>query len=196
MADMDLDDLEKYLKRKSKDLREAVAEGLLQAAYVVAGDLAESTVKLLNKDPTGALAGSWKPVFLGVSKKPPYVSTVGVYTDKHYAEIHEEGGFIEPKNANHLAIPLNNNAKLQGPRDFPGELTIIPSSGEKSNVKWILGTITGKRKKRFIPQYALAEYVEIKGTHYISKAAEASAPKVKALIGSSAVDVFTSKRGK
>ena len=41
-----------------------------------------------------------------------------------YAKIHHTGGIIRPKNAQYLAIPLNPEAALYRPRQYPGRTFI------------------------------------------------------------------------
>ena len=41
-----------------------------------------------------------------------------------YAKIHHTGGIIRPKHAQYLAIPLNPEAALYRPRDYPGKTFI------------------------------------------------------------------------
>lgn len=81
-----------------------------------------------------------------------------------YARIHEEGGWITPKKAKHLAIPLQAAKTAAGvsrwtsPRNFPGELTFIKSKlGNKLLVKFVG---RGKRK-RMIPMFVLKDSVFI-----------------------------------
>ncbi len=51
---------------------------------------------------------------------------VQIGTSLVYAAIHEFGGEITPKNRQYLAIPLTNESRNRGPRDYPEPLRFVP----------------------------------------------------------------------
>jgi phage gpG-like protein len=72
-----------------------------------------------------------------------------------YARIHHEGGIIKPKNAKYLAIPLNAQAKLYRPRNYPGK-TFMKK-----------GIIFLDDNGKLTPLYALKKQVEIPERRYM-----------------------------
>jgi hypothetical protein len=133
------------------------------------------------KERTGALEKSFGYT-LRVTKGG-YVN-IHVWSDSPYAIIHEDGGEIRPRKARALAIPLTPEAKAAGsPRNFPGKLFRPNKRGKgkvKSNVLVVKGGPRGGAGG-VTKHYALVTRVRLRPRHYITKAAEKAAPKLKEL---------------
>ena len=172
--------LGKLLKGASEDVMAATHKGLLMGAELAVGALDESTKRKLNKhgkskkrsrssvSGSSGLAGSWKTVFVGSSTE---IVEVGAYSHLPYAAIHEEGGRIDAK-TKLLTIPLTDPARDYGAREFPKPLNFIPAGpNAKENIVGVLAEESGDPKDPVKAHYALAEWVKIPATHYISEAA-------------------------
>lgn len=160
----------------TKDLPAALARGLLKAAYHVEHMIKAEVFETFPEGRTGALARSFRPVFLG---REGDTLTAAVKSDLVYARIQDEGGTITAKSGKYLAIPLNRNIPVgKWPRHFAkGELTFLQKKGGNP----ILAKITGKGNVK--PMFALAPSVMIRAKNYLARAEKRAAPGVEEIIG-------------
>ena len=121
---------------------------------------------------TGGLARSLQPIF----DKTPASTRAGFFFSpkmmgptgeiNNYANIHEEGGIVRPKNGKMLAWPVyqgpattaGGRARFAGPRQYPGKLFFHESKGKM----YFLAESVGKGKGAKLRMvYHLARSVEI-----------------------------------
>ena len=139
------------------------ATGIIR--YVIATRwLAKSTWKVS----TGALMKSFRPTLLkntGIGQ-PIREVQVGIFSNLVYAGIHEDGGTIEPRSAQHLAIPLTRSGRRTGPR-LAGPLLAIIS--KKGNMLLMVKAGKGFKGK---PRFLLRDSVTIKPKRYLKLSAK------------------------
>ena len=132
---------------------------------ILLASVQRSTVERLSKDPTGALARSWRVAF-GLENGEPAVT---VFSDKPYAAIHNDGNpVIRPKAPlKNIAIPMSGVPRGMSPRDWPKDrLKFIPI-GRKKFLAEVdpKGNVIGFR-------YVLVKKVKLKATRYLDIAAK------------------------
>ena len=145
--------------------------------------LAESTLQILSKNPTGRLAASWTP---GPVKTAAGKWAVTVTSALPYAMIHETGGLIKPISPRKaLAIPdrdygpiIRNNAAI-APREFDPGRTLLEFKPVRNpgRVRGLLVDVNpGERA------YTLVAHSRIYPTSYISKAVDTALPENELVI--------------
>jgi len=91
-----------------------------------------------------------------------FVARVG--TNVRYAAIHQFGGTVLAKGGKALAIPLDREAALYKPRDFPRKLELVWPKGRRSG--WLVEHKAGRGKRetgaKDIFKYLLVRQVTIK----------------------------------
>ena len=159
---------ETFAKRAWAALGPALQRAFDRMGLVVVGELSVAVVETLTKNPTGALARSFKHELRGGSGTPELV----VGSPQPYAEIQDTGGTIYPKRARRLAVPLPGVPRGMGPREWPTPLVLI-----KGRV------LAETRGKRVIPRFVLKQSVTIPGTRYVEKAMDSSRDALKEVLG-------------
>lgn len=194
------EELKEHFWEAEEQLAKMIEKNVHKAAFLAVGELDKSTKKYLNKrtgrggggrktsavSGSAGLAGSWKPVFLG---RKGNVVSAGAYSSLPYAGVHETGKKISAKSKK-LAIPVNVGAELVGPRDFPGKLRWYPYRGDKPNIVGVLGEPSSSGKG-YTVHYALADWVVIPKTQYITKARKELRPVVQKLIANGLATIIT-----
>ena len=152
----------------------------MEAAEIAALYLDISTRENLNRSgfSTGALARSWKAVFL--KNDNDVITGAGAYSNKPYAGIHETGGVIRPKKAK---APLTPEGRSAGsPRNMSG---LRLTSGLYGGPPRLAGGVPAQI------HFVLPKQVTIPSTGYITIAAVKAQPEIEKIIGKSVYDVFS-----
>lgn len=146
--------------------RETVQAAMMNAMLVLEGSLRTETVRRLSKDPTGALARSWRAQVTagGVGPIQGFVGTA-----LPYAEIHNRGGIIRPRRGKYLAIPLRPPIP-RGQRGLMPRNDPTPMRAWRSRSgKLFLWSLKGSDPR---PRYLLVSSVKIPATRYIDIATQ------------------------
>ncbi len=170
----------------AQDLPKALITGLLKATYHVENKVKSEVYEKFPDGRTGALARSFKPVFLG---RDGNVISAAVQSDLVYARIQEEGGTITAK-GKYLAVPISDRIPVgKWPRHFgAGELVRIQKRGGNP----ILAKITGKK---ITPMFVLKSSVHLRGRKYLESAEKRAVPGVEEIIGGSVERVVDKANG-
>lgn len=171
-------------------LGEESARMVLAAAEHVAGTIREVVYEKFPDGRTGALARSFRPVFLG--RDNAGVSAAAA-SDLVYARIQDEGGKILPKTVKRLAVPIKGAGVPIGkwPRHFAkGELTFVNfgrlgmSAGDSGKPPILARVYKNKKGEtiRFKPMFVLLSSVTITGKRYLDTAADRAAEGVEEIM--------------
>jgi hypothetical protein len=153
-------DVEQFFGAFPPQLEALIARACLRVAQDAAGELAESAMENLAKNPTGALARSFEAVLV---EHQGTIAAAEAISRLPYAAIHDRGGTIVPRRARALAIPMPGVPRGLGPRDVPG----LHRRGN---------ALFKPRARK--PMFVLKRSVRIVGTGYVGEALARLLPKI------------------
>lgn len=184
-----IEDFPAFLKEVATQAEKELSKGVLSAAQILAGDIAE-TIMAEPAAPspasirTGNLARSYLQgvAFLGIDGGKVSAKTTSTLV---YAGIQDRGGLISPSTRQYLSVPLSMEAAKRWPRDWPqgrGGLFLIKS--KRGNL--ILAKRAGKKGLK--PVYVLKKQVEIPAKRYLERAREQAQPKIDTLVADALIE--------
>lgn len=181
--------VEATLRAAGVEVAAGLAEIVLGAAQVLAGEMRRQVVSKLAKDPTGQLAQSMRGSLL-VKKGPAEVSAIAG-SDLPYAKAQNDG---DPEHGIHgahlLAIP-NRLLVPRGkaPRDFAkGELRLLKTKGGS------LLLVKPRAKGGHDLMFVLRRSVNLPGVHYAEAAATSGKEEVDEFIADKLNDLLEGVR--
>lgn len=162
--------LENFVKHGGEITRRALVDAIAQLTEVgvlVSKHYAVGGRPLHLRKQTGA----YQNAIYGVARQ--LVGEVGFPAGFKYGRIHEEGGYITPNQAGHLAIPLTDW------RDSPtNHSNLVPIPTRNARIPWAL-----REKGTTITRYLLARWVYIPKRPTFGAAAAATATQVEEVVG-------------
>ncbi len=161
------DDPKAFAKELERGMSAAVAAAGLRVAQDAAGELAEQSMALLTKDPTGALARSFEARLVSSSG---LVFAAEAGSRLPYARIQDEGGIIRPRRRKYLAIPIPGRVpRGMGPREYPRPLSFVATKRGEGLLIEKQGR-GGALLRGLRAIYALKRSVRIPGVRYVEAA--------------------------
>jgi len=178
MIDLKIDkrDVDKLMRKlKNIDISKRpkiLLQGLKRAAIMVERKLKANVSGRILKRRTGHLAKSIQNKVIVQDKNISAVIGSGVRTGKRlpYANIHETGGAITPKNVRFLTIPLKENLTPAGTARFTARELFEDYPGDVFIGKGVI--FLKKRGNKVSPMFALKKSVRIPQRRYLSRTVE------------------------
>lgn len=176
-------DLSVFFEVLQGKLSQDLADILLEIGQFGAGEMRRQIMRLLAKDPTGALARSVKAEL--ITQTGDIVGVV-VFPDKPYAEIQDSltPTTIFPKKK-FLAVPIKGTPVRSGasrgkwPRNFPDDtFKFVPKENTKSKKYPLLVHVASGRA-----YYTLRKSVTITGVGYVDATAVAAEDGIVEIMG-------------
>lgn len=174
------DKLSKKLRALSPVARDSITrKAFTDLTLETEGQLKQSLSGAILRVRSGRLRSSIGSIVIGQGKDLVGMVGSGIRQGGRvsYANIHETGGTITPKNSKYLAIPLSAALTPAGvlkkkPREYNNTFVMKSKNGNL-----IIAQKRGSRMSRIVALFVLKKKVEIPARHYMSRTAEEVSPR-------------------